>query len=358
MIFGSDNMAGASTPVLEAILAAGQGGGEPSYGVDSWSERARDMLREVFDHDLAAAFVMTGTVANCLALSLLTQPWETVLCHHQAHIANDENSAPELFTGGARITPLPGGGKLTPAAIAQYERRAAAHPPHNVMPSAISLTQANECGLVYTPDEVAALGEAARRRGLRVHMDGARFANAVARLDCHPADITWRAGVDILCLGASKGGALAAEAIIVFDPALAATLDVRVKRAGQLASKGRLFGAQFVGWLGDDHWLDLAHRANASAARISRALAATPGVRVAWPTEANEVFAILPRALAERLREAGAVFYDWAQAALPEGLVVGPSEMYVRMIASFATTEAEVATFEAALARDASRVAA
>ncbi len=350
MIFGSDNMAGASAPVLEAILAAGRAGGEPSYGADSWSERAKTMLREIFEHDLTAAFVSTGTVANCLALSLLARPWDAVLCHHQAHIANDENSAPELFTGGARVLPLPGDGKLTPRTIDTYVRRAAAHPPHNVLPAAISITQASECGLVYTPDEVAALGEAARAGGMRLHVDGARFANAVARLGCQPADITWRAGVDVLCLGASKGGALAAEAIIVFDPVLAATLDVRLKRAGQLASKGRLFGAQFVGWLDEGHWLDLARHANAAAGRISRAVAATPGARLAWPTEANEVFAVLPRPLADRLLAAGAVFYDWALAGLPDGEILRDDEAFIRLVASFNTTEAELAAFEAELA--------
>jgi threonine aldolase len=188
-------------------------------------------------------------------------------------------------------------------------------------------------------------------------MDGARFANAVASLGCAPADITWRAGVDVLCLGASKGGALAAEAIVVFDPALAATLDVRVKRAGQMMSKGRLFGAQFVGWLEGGHWLDLARHANTAAARLSAALKATPGVRLAWPTEANEVFAILPRALSERLSAAGAVFYDWAQAALPDSMNVAGDEVFVRLIASFATTQAELAGFEALLA-ESSRIAA
>ena len=349
MIFGSDNMAGASDPVLDAIVAAGRGSGESSYGADSWSERARDLLRDVFEHDLAAAFVSTGTVANCLALSLLAQPWEAVLCHHQAHIVQDENSAPELFTGGARLIPVPGSGKLTLEAIEAYQQGAAAHPPHNVLPSALSVTNASECGLVYTPHEVAALGAVAQARAMRLHMDGARFANAVARLGCHPADISWRAGVDILCLGASKGGALAAEAVIVFDPVLAATLDVRVKRAGQLTSKGRLFGAQFVGWLQHGHWLDLAGHANAAAGRISRALAAIPGVRLAWPTEANEVFAILPRVLAERLLGEGTVFYEWPLSGLPAGEVLRSGEMFARLVASFATSEAELAGFERSL---------
>ena len=286
MIFASDNVVGASQPVLDAILQANEGA-MASYGSDPWSERARAQLREVFEHpELQVWFVSTGTVANSLALSALVPPWGGVLCHHQGHIAMDESSAPELFTGGARLVPVGAGhGKLSPALLQSFAG-AGAHPPHNVLPRALSLTQASEIGLVYSPAEVAALGQMAKAQGWRLHMDGARFANAVAALGCAPADITWRAGVDVLCLGASKNGALMAEAVVFFDPELARDFEHRVKRAGQMAAKGRFFGAQFAAWLEHGHWLDLARHANAQAAALASGIAAVPGCRLAWPTRA------------------------------------------------------------------------
>ena len=340
MIFGSDNMVGASAPVLAAIQAA-NAGEAPSYGNDPWCEAAERDLSLVFERAVRVFFVNTGTVANSLALSALVPPWGAVLCQRDAHILADESSAPEFFTGGARLIPLEArNGKLVPEVL-EARLASAGHPPHNTVPRAISITQANERGLIYTPAEVAALAEVGRRHGLRLHMDGARFANAIAALGCSPAEVTWRAGVDVLCLGASKNGALMAEAVVFFDTNLAQDFAYRVKRAGQMAAKGRFFGAQFGAWLKDGHWLTLARQANAVAQVLGEGLASVPGARVVWPVQANEVFAVLPKTLAASLREQGAVFYDWPAETLPPETPLGADECLVRLVASFASTRAQ-----------------
>ena len=345
MIFGSDNMVGASDRVLDALVEA-NATAAPSYGADPWTIEAEGLLAETFEHDLAAFFVATGTAANSLALSAITQPWSAVLCHRHAHIMVDESSAPEFFTGGARLIPVMGvDGKITPEALGRTLDRLPADAPHNVRPSAVSLSQASECGLVYSPDEIAALTDIAKSHGAAVHMDGARFANAVARLGCSPAELTWKAGVDVLCLGASKNGALAAEAVVFFDRKHAVDFSSRRKRGGHLVAKGRLFGAQFVAWLQDGHWLDLARSANLAADQLSAGLARHSGVRVVWPTEANEVFAILPRALGEKLRAAGGVFYEWNPDSLPENESLGKEEVFLRFVTSFLTSPREVSDF-------------
>lgn len=340
MFFGSDNMAGASPQVLQGLIAANEGE-QPSYGADIWCAAAERALSEVFETPLRAFFVSTGTVANSLALSSLVPPWGGVFCQEDAHLLADESSAPELFTGGARLLPLAAvNGKLDPASLEAAV--AAGHPPHNVRPTALSLTQVNERGLVYTAAEIQALAGAARRHGLKVHMDGARYANAVAALGCAPADLSWRAGVDVLCLGASKNGALMVEAIVFFDLALARDFDYRLKRAGQMVAKARVFGAQLSAWLQDGHWLALARHANHMAARLHAGLARLPAVRCTWPVQANEVFAILPVALATHLRAAGAVFYDWPVASLPSGMSLDAGACHVRFVTSFATTPEQV----------------
>lgn len=343
--FGSDNMAGASSKVLEALIEANSGTAR-SYGADPWTRDAEQLLGDVFEHELAAFFVTSGTAANSLALSALAQPWNAVLCHPHAHIIEDECSAPEFFTGGARLIPIAGAdGKITPAALIRTLERLPADAPHNVAPVAVSLSQATECGLVYRPDEIALLAETARSRRLTVHMDGARFANAVARLGCSPAELTWKAGVDVLCLGASKNGALAAEAVIFFDPGRSLDFAARRKRGGHLVAKGRFLGAQFLGWLRDGHWLDLARCANDAAQLLSTGLSATAGVRVVWPTDANEVFAILPRELDARLRAAGYSYYGWNRESLPRGESAAPNEVFARLVTSFATTSRDVSEF-------------
>jgi len=348
MIFGSDNQAGASETVLEGMMDAYRQSA-PAYGRDPLCHAAVEKLKETFDTDLSAFFVISGTAANTLALSALVKPWEGVICDHQAHILMDESSAPSTATGGATLLPIPSDeARISLSAFEAHFEQLPKNYPHNVRPAALSLSQANEVGQVYSVDDVKGLVGSAKERGLRVHMDGARFANAVAALACHPADISWRAGVDVLCLGATKNGAVAAEAVIFFDKELAKDFQFRIKRSGHLVSKGRLFGAQFLSWLEEDHWLDLARSANRTAEALRQSLATLPGVRLAFPTQSNELFAIVPKALFKKLTGAGATLFPWPLHALPHTVKVSDDEMLVRLVTSFATTDEEVAAFIAA----------
>jgi threonine aldolase len=309
MNFASDNVTGACAPVLDALVAANGGAAMP-YGADDWTDRVQERLRALFDKpDLLAFPVATGTAANALALACLTPPYGAVYCHREAHINVDECGAPELFTGGAKLVLLDGpGAKIAPETLdAAVGGRGVVH---HVQPAAVSLTQATEAGLVYPPEEVAALAEAARAQGLRVHMDGARFANAVAALDVAPAELTWKAGVDVLSFGATKNGCLAAEAVIFFDPSLAESFVYHRKRTGHLVSKGRILSAQLEAYVTEDLWLENARHANAMARRLGEGLAAVPGCTLLHPVEANEVFTQLEPTAAQAMKEAGAVFYD------------------------------------------------
>ena len=339
--FASDNIAGASKPVLDAIVAANSGA-MPAYGTDPITARMTKTFSDLFERECEVVLVATGTAANALALASVLSPWGLCVCHEEAHIIDDECGAPEFFSGGAKLLGLPGtGAKIEASAVAQAVDRLPRH--EKQMPAEIvSISQATECGLVYSLDEIAALGEAAHARGLKLHMDGARFANALVRLRCSPADMTWGAGVDILSFGGTKNGCLAAEAVVVFDPGLATTLRQRRKRAGHTLSKGRLLSAQFEGYLAGDHWLENARHANAMADLLSRGLSEVPGARLAWPTEANEVFAILPKSTDAALREVGAVYHAWSDRSLQLGHTVGEDEILVRLVAAFDTEPASV----------------
>jgi threonine aldolase len=353
MIFASDNWAGASPPVLDALLRA-NGGAAPSYGGDDVTARVKARFREVFERDLSVLLVATGTAANALSLAALAPPWRGIVCHEAAHVMEDECGAPEFYSGGAKLMGLAGeGGKVAAADLEAFlavPRRG----PHHVEPAALSLTQATEVGTVYAVEEIAALADAARRKGLGVHMDGARFANALVRLGVSPAAVTWKAGIDILSFGATKNGCMAAEAILVFDREWAAHLSERRMRGGHLLSKSRFLAAQLEAYLADDHWLANARHANAMAARLADGLRTVPGVRLPWPTEANAVFPILPSGLDEALRAAAAVFHPWSTRGLPAGERIGSGEVLVRMVTSFATTADSVERF-LGLARDLSR---
>jgi threonine aldolase len=345
MQFGSDNQAGASRRVLETLNSANTGFTD-GYGDDQWCSQATEALTKLFDCELEVFFVATGTAANSLALSCLVQPWETVLCHHHAHILLDESTAPEFFSGGARLIPISHrAGKLEVRHLEKYFQAVSPEIPHTPTAKALSLTQTNEAGLVYTPEETAALCSLAHENGLHVHMDGARFSNAVAALACAPADISWKAGVDVLTLGATKCGALAAEAVIFFNRELAASFIQRRKRSGHLLSKGRLFGAQFVGWLQGNHWLDLAGHANRQAQHLVDTLAGFSNVQQVWPCQANEIFLIMPGKLADTLQAAGAEFYQWPVTALPAGLVLKENDVFVRLVTSFATSDEHITEF-------------
>lgn len=342
MNFISDNLAGASAPVMQAMAAANDGFAT-AYGNDAWTKRVEDLFAKLFEREVAVFLVTSGTAANSLALASLVQPWGAVLCHHEAHIASDECGAPEFFTGGAKIVGLPGEGcKLTPEVVTDQLARMRAGSLHQVQPQMLSITQATECGLVYTPAEIAALKQAIAPRGLKLHMDGARFANAVAALDCTPAEVSWKAGVDVLSFGGTKTGAFAAEAVIVFDPANASEVPWRRKRAGHTLSKGRLIGAQFEGLLADGHWLDLARHANAMAARLAAAVAAESMVRLAWACEANEVFLVLSPQAQAALAAHGVQYIAWSDGALPAGQGLRPGEVVGRFVCSFATRAGDV----------------
>jgi threonine aldolase len=339
MIFGSDNQSCASSQVIETMIEANQGFTH-GYGDDEWTDRAVEELRRVFDYDLEAYFVATGTASNCLALSCLTQPWEAILCHSNSHILIDESTAPEFFSGGARMIPISqDAGRLSAEHVEHYFKNAGTDVPHNPQAGALSITQASEIGLVYSIEELNAISSICRNSGLRIHMDGARFANALVSLNCTPAELTWKSGVDVLCLGATKCGALCAEAIIFFNKEYSEDFIHRRKRSGHLVSKGRLFGAQFVGWLRDDHWLELARHANSQASQLAESISTFDGIEVVWPAEANQIFATMPRELAGRLQRAGAEFHDWYPKALPKEIELEESDVFVRLVTSFLTKD-------------------
>jgi threonine aldolase len=342
MNFGSDNGAGVAPQILDAIVASSRVYA-PAYGADEYTERAQALLSEAFETKVAAFLVATGTAANALALSALVNPWDAVFCHEEAHIHDDECGAPEFFAGGAKLVGIAGeGGKITPEGLRETLERFPRGLVKSAQPGALSLSQATEAGTIYGVSEVSELSSIAHRNGISVHMDGARFANALISAKATPADMTWRAGVDVLTLGATKNGALACEAVLFFDAARAANFAFQRKRGGQTLSKGRFLGAQMEAYLTDGLWLRLAERANASARRLARGLAATPGVRLAWPTEANEVFVVAPKAMVDRWRAAGAVFHEWSTRSLAPERASRNGEMLVRFVASFETESSEI----------------
>lgn len=336
MKFLSDNAATPCPEVLAALVAAAPAT-SAGYDGDETSRQLDGAFARLFDHDCTVLPVLTGTAANALALAAMVPPFGAVVCHREAHIQVDECGAPGFFTGGASLLLVDGpAGKLTPAAI---EADLAAHrgDVHQVQITALSVTQATEAGTIYSVAELARLGAFAKTNGWRLHLDGARFANAVAYLGCHPADLSWRAGVDILSFGTIKNGGLTAEAIVIFDPHLVDQLRFRRKRAGQMASKGRFQAAQLLAMIKDDVWLRNARAANAGAQQ----LAAAASSRLLYPVEANEVFVQLNVGEAARLREAGFAFYDWG--------AVGSGE--ARFVVSWDTAAADVAALATALRR-------
>ncbi len=339
MNFASDNCVGAAPEVMEAIARANDGA-VPSYGGDDLSRRIEARFSEVFERDCAVYFVATGGGANGLALSVMSPPFGMILCHEQSHIQMDECGGPEFFTGGAKLLPVAGvGGKLTPpgieAALAGFPDR----PPHGAPASVLSLTQGTECGTIYSASELTALCKTAHDAGLLVHMDGARFANAVASAGISPAEMSWKAGVDVLCFGGSKNGCMAAEAVLFFNKEQAKDFEFRRKRAGHLLSKMRFIAAQFDAYLNDDLWLKLGGEANAMAKKLSGGLAAINGVEVSYPTQINEVFAVFPDGVADKLRDKGAVFYPWVTPGDPAN---GKMQ---RLICSYLTSAEEVEGF-------------
>jgi threonine aldolase len=338
--FASDNTAPVAPAILDAIVKANSGFAL-GYGNDDWTAGVERRLAEVFEREVGVFLVPTGTAANALALAQVTPPWGVVFCHAESHIATDECGAPEFFGGGLKLEGLPGGdGKIAPQTLQAALNGYGGHRPHQMVAAALSLTQASEAGTIYRTDEVATLSEIAHARSLAVHMDGARFANALVRLNTTPAQLTWQSGVDVLSFGATKGGALAAEAVIVFDPARAAFMGERRKRAGHLLSKHRFIAAQMAAYLADDCWLALARHANAMADRLAQGLKSV-GLAPVWPVEANLVFVALPRALDSKLKAAGASYYVRPS----ENLDLGADRVLARLVTSFATREVEIERF-------------
>ncbi len=306
MRFFSDNAAAVHPAVLEAMAQANHV--DSAYDGDALSQSLDGVFSDLFEAQVKAIWVSSGTAANALALAALCPPYRGILCHRDSHIENDEAGAPEFYTGGAKLILAEGpGAKLSPEGIAARIDEIAVDV-HRVQVAAISITNASEYGRCYLPAEVAAIGELAKARGLRFHMDGARFANAVVHTGASPADLTWRAGVEALSFGFIKNGGLSAEVLVCFDTTIADEIRVRRKRAGHLVSKGRYLAAQVLALLEDDRWLANARAANAGAAT----LAAAAGARLIHPVEANEVFARMTPAEAARLRSQAFEFYDWA----------------------------------------------
>lgn len=293
--FRSDNVGGAAPELLEAIVAANAGTASP-YGDDDHTRAMNAGFASLFGRDVHVFPLSSGTGSNSVALAALANPYGSIYCHETAHINVYECGAPEFFTG-AKLVALPGSGfRLDPAALDEALVLAGRGNPTRVQPFALNITQPTDFGTLYTPAEIAALCEVAHRHGLRVHMDGARFANAVAALGCTPADLTWRCGVDVLSLGATKNGAINAEAVVVFDRALASEIPYRMKRGGQVLSKARFVSAQLARYVADDRWLERARQANAHAASLARALTALPGVTLVAPVEINMLFLRMPDA--------------------------------------------------------------
>lgn len=304
-LFMSDNTTCACPEVMDAVVAANSGT-VASYGADSWSACIERTVSRIFETAVAVFPVVTGTAANALALSALTPVFGTIYCHEFAHIYTDECGAPELFTGGAKLIPLRGDNARFSAADLALAIRGRGNV-HHAQPSTVSITQASEAGTVYRPDEISAIAEVSHANGLTVHMDGARFANGLVSLGVSPADMTWKAGIDVLSFGGTKNGCLAAEAIVFFEPGMAETFPYLQKRAGQLLSKTRFISAQLEAYLSDEVWLRNARHANAMATRLSAGLAVLPGIELAYPTQANEVFVRLPSSTVARLKGQGFV---------------------------------------------------
>ena len=327
--FASDNISSACPEVMEALAKANEAN-SPSYGEDPWTRDLAIRLGEIFETPVTVFPVTTGTAANALALSTLTPAFGKIFCHELAHINTDECGAPELFTGGAKLIDMPGAnGRITAKAL--EETIYGAGNVHHAQPASVSITQACESGTVYSIEEIEAIAAVAHSHNLSMHMDGARFANALATLGVTPAQMTWQAGIDVLSFGGTKNGCLAAEAVVFFKPELVGDFPFLQKRAGQLLSKSRFISSQFAGYLADDVWMRNARQANAMAQRLSKGLADLPGLELAYPTQSNEVFVVMPAALIDRLSATG--------------LAINDEELdgkAVRFVAAWNTTESEV----------------
>jgi threonine aldolase len=339
MNFRSDNEAGAHPAIIEAVAKAFRAGPVHSYGADPWTQRVEHKLREIFDKpDLSAYPVATGTAANVLAIASCCPPWGAIFCHPASHIAVDEANAPQFYTGGAQLVPIDGAaGKIDRRKLEEALAQPVYGVVHHPQPAVVSITQASECGAAYAPEEIAAISTAVRRHGLKLHMDGARFANALAFIGCTPSELSWKAGVDVLSLGATKNGALGAEIIIFFDSAAAKEFEFRRKRGGHLFSKMRLLSSQLDAYFSDSLWLDNARHANQMARRLVAGLTPLPGTSLLYPVDANEIFVVLPARMHDALQAAGAQYHPWPSDR--------PGERAFRLVTAFDTAPADIDLF-------------
>jgi threonine aldolase len=344
MFFASDNWAGAH-PSIVAGLSAAAGGFSTAYGDGALDQAVYERFNEIFEREVAVFFVATGTAANSLALTTFNKPGGISFAHRESHIIEDECGAPEYFSGGSRLHAIDGSlGKIDPRNLERAVGRFAPEVVHWGRPMAVSITQSTEVGTVYTLDEIAAISSVAKQHSVPLHMDGARFANALVALDTTPAEMTWKRGVDILSFGGTKNGCWCAEAIVLFDLGRAKELAFLRKRAAQLFSKSRFIAAQFDAYFRDDTWLATARHANAMAARLAAAIEDSAMAKLAWLPQANEVFAVLKKTEAEKLQAAGAAFYDWHRPHGYDGHIA-EDELLYRFVTSFATTAEDIERF-------------
>ena len=344
MYFASDNWAGAH-PAIAASLSRHAEGFAAAYGASELDKKIERTFNEIFEREVAVFFVGTGTAANALALAAVNRPGGVSFCHREAHAIEDECGAPEYFTGGARLHPVDGAlGRINPRLL---EKELARFPPgfvHAGQPMAVSITQATEVGTLYGLDEIGTISDVCKSHGLPLHMDGARLANALVGLNCTPAEMTWKCGVDVVSFGGTKNGCWCAEALVFLNPAQAKEMPFIRKRAAQLFSKSRFIAAQFDAYFDNNLWLDLARHANAMTAMLASKIRASNTMRLAWEPQANEIFAILKKPEAARLRAAGAVFYAW-NPPHNAGFELREDEEMARLVTSFATGDEEVERF-------------
>lgn len=340
MNFASDNWSGATDAVM-AALVQNKDGFAPAYGADTLTKAVGEKFSEIFEKEVAVYFVGSGTAANAISMAAGAKTSGLIFCSADAHLYNDEMGASEFFSGGMRLIPL----KTLKGLIAPETLKAAlarfAEGNRTGVPAMLSLTQASELGTVYALEQIRELANIAKRRDMALHMDGARFGNAVAALGVSPAEITWKAGVDILSFGGTKNGCWAAEAIVVFSPERFGDIGALRQRGGHTASKARFVAAQFEGYLEGGNWLTTARHANGMARLLADGISSSSGARLGWETQANEVFAVLPQTAIAALRADGAMFYEWPA----EGMEIGSEEKLVRLVTSFATTVEDVERF-------------
>ena len=348
MQFSSDNWAGASPQISQALVENGAGFAS-AYGTNELDKAVEARFSALFEREVTVLTVSTGTAANSLALALAMKPGGIALAYREAHVIEDECGAPEFFMGAGRIEPLDGDdGKISSGSLGAALKRF--DPPflHHGRATALTMTQSSEVGTVYRPQEISQLSAMARDAGLAVHMDGARFANALVSLAVTPAEMTWKSGIDMVSFGGTKNGCWCAEALILFDPSLRENAEYLRKRSGQLFSKNRFVSAQWMAYFENDLWLDNARHSNAMAKALAEGIGASDHARLAWNCEANEVFMIANRTTEAKLRTAGAKFHEWNRPAFLKENLAGDEAVF-RLVTSFATTNQHVSDFVEAL---------